>query len=79
MMDLLGEFLLFGLGPAEGPLLFGASSIQQSPASFGGATRASRPYRPTNRYGDILTFDEQAADDDEVATALIAILCQVHP
>jgi hypothetical protein len=63
-MDLLGDFLLFSLGPNEGPLLFGTSS---------------QPYSLRHHAPDILTYDEQAADDDEVAAALIAILCQVPP
>jgi hypothetical protein len=36
MMDLLGDFLLFGLGPEQGPLLFGASSVQVAQDSGGG-------------------------------------------
>lgn len=77
-MDLLGDFLLFGLGPEQGPLLFGAAAVQQTSQPHGAGTRASRPYQPTTRHADVLTFAEQAADDDEVAAALITMLAQVR-
>lgn len=78
-MDLLGDYLLFGLGGEQGPLLFGGASVAQASSNIGGATRHSQPYRPRPRFDEEELEEEVSNDDEDVAAALVCMISAWRP